>query len=473
MTQADLYSSVYLFGLALIASMLAILGLAAFLKLETAIGRWVAAAVVPAIALGIAVSSLLSGRNLKYAAFNIEAIAMTPVEGGGTILRVITAILLGLCVASIIARLYRQRTRTSLPGQLLLFAFLFFYICNNTLSGIFGTYPSFSHNTVYVDVVFLAVFMNRDEPVEVFIRSAKIALLGMMALSLVAAVVIPELAIQSDYKGWIPVLHIRLWGVGSNPNSIGPLALLLMMLEFCCPSSAKVWRVLNYGLGLAVLVLAQSKTVWAAGVLVLPLLAWTRFGKAPSGGMRIGFALCLISVLVAVTLLVMFGNLDKLWLKLAGGQVGSDVSSLTGRVQIWSAAIDAWRDNPLFGYGPTAWGPLHRLSIGLPFAFSAHNQFLQSLSGAGILGLLSIVAYLGLLAICSWRASAATRGVSLALFVIVLMRCMTEAPFAAATLLNGDTLTHLVLFRLALISTRSQPLPAGVWPARQVAAFAR
>ncbi len=454
MTQSDLFSFTYLFGLALIASVLAILGLAVFLQLERAVGRWVAAAVVPAIALGIASSSLLSGRNLKYAGFNIEAIALSPIEGSGLILRTITAVLVGLCVASIIARLFRRRSPAVLPGQLLLAAFVIFYICNNILNSVLGTYPSFSHNTLYVVLTFVAVFMSRDEPIEVFIRSVKLALLGMMVLSLAAAAALPDLAIQSDYKGWIPGLHFRLWGVGSNPNSIGPLALLLMMLELYCPSSHKAWRLLNYSLGLAVLVLAQSKTAWAAGFAVLPILAWSRYGRAPTGGMRISFALCLISVLVAATLVLMFGNLDKLWLKLAGGQVGSDVSSLSGRVQIWLAALDAWRANPLFGYGPTAWGPLHRLSIGLPFAFSAHNQFLQSLSGAGALGLLSLLTYLGLLSVCAWRASAATRGVSLALLVIVLLRCMTEAPFSAATLFNGDTLTQLVLFRIALLGSR-------------------
>ena len=168
MTQAELFSFTYFFGITLVASMLAVLGLAALLQLESAIGRWVAAAVVPAIALGIAGSSLFSGRNLKYAAFNIEAIALNPIEGGGMILRAITAVLVGLCVASIIARLYRRRSTAPLAGQLLLVAFLTFYICNNILNSFFGSYPSFSHNTVYVAVVFIAVFMSRNEPIEVF-----------------------------------------------------------------------------------------------------------------------------------------------------------------------------------------------------------------------------------------------------------------------------------------------------------------
>ena len=331
---------------------------------------------------------------------------------------------------------------------------LTFFVCNNILNSFFGTYPSFSHNTVYVALVFIAVYMSRNESIDDFIRSTKASLLGLMVLSLLAAVAMPSLAVQFDYKGWIPGLNVRLWGVGSNPNSIGPLSLLLMLLEMYRPTSNKVWRVLNYGLGLAVFVLAQSKTAWAVGFMVLPFLAWSRYGRAPTGGVRIGFVLALLSVLIAVALVLMFGNVEKLVAKLAGGQVGLEVSSLSGRLQIWLAALDAWRNNPFFGYGPTAWGPLHRFNIGLPFAFSAHNQFLQSLSAAGSLGLLSLLTYLGLLFVYSWRCFSITRGVSLAIFTIMLIRCMTEAPFATGTLFNGDTLTQLVVFRIFLQGAR-------------------
>ena len=311
MTQAELFSFTYFFGLAMIVSILAVLGLATFLKLETVIGRWVPAATVPAIALGIAASSLLSGRNLKYAAFNIEALDSGHSEGSSLILRGITILLLGLCVASVIARLYRRGHREALPGQLLLIAFLTFFVCNNILNSFFGTYPSFSHNTVYVALVFIAVYMSRNESIDDFIRSTKASLLGLMVLSLLAAVAMPSLAVQFDYKGWIPGLNVRLWGVGSNPNSIGPLSLLLMLLEMYRPTSNKVWRVLNYGLGLAVFVLAQSKTAWAVGFMVLPFLAWSRYGRAPTGGVRIGFVLALLSVLIAVALVLMFGNVPK------------------------------------------------------------------------------------------------------------------------------------------------------------------
>jgi len=48
------------------------------------------------------------------------------------------------------------------------------------------------------------------------------------------------------------------------------------------------------------------------------------------------------------------------------------------------------------------------------------------------------------------RAAESTKGLSLAVFVMVFMRCFTEAPFSAATLFNGDILTQVLLLRIAL-----------------------
>lgn len=462
MTPGDLYAFTYLFGLAVLFSIASVLGLAALLQLEQVIGRWVAAAVVPGKALAIATGTLMSNRDLKYAFANIGALGTNPLPGGTMLLRAITAVIVGLAAASIIARLFRNRQApiTTLPGQPLLVAFLLFYVSNELLNSALGTYPAFSHNTLYVPLVFVAVYMSRAEPAEAFARYAKMALLGMMVLSLLAALARPALALEPNYKGWVPGLTVRLWGVGSNANSIGPLALLLMLLELYCPSTTLVRRILTWGLALAVLLLAQSKTALLAGLLIAPVVAWYRFGRHPAGGVRIGFVLALLVVLMGLTLVLMFGNIDKLWDRLADSRVGVDVSSLSGRVQIWNAALNAWRDNPLFGYGPLAWGPLHRATIGMPYAFSAHNQFMQSLSVAGGLGLLSFLVFLGALGFYAWRAAGLTRGVSLALFVLVFIRCFTETPFATGNLFTGESVALLVLFRLALLGGRASRAPA-------------
>lgn len=452
-SQSELFATGYWSGIALVLAVLSIIGLGLMLQVDRLIGRWVALAVVPAMGLGVALSSLLSGRNLKYAHTNIEALAIggaTP--GGATLLRLVTLAVVATCAATVLSRLFDKRvSRTRLPGQMLMNAFLAYYICNALLNAVFGTEPSFTHNTLYLPIAMAAVFMWRDQPIAPFLRAAKWTLALLMVASLAAALIVPDLALQPAYKSWLPGLDIRLWGAGSNPNSLGPLALLLMLLDLMVPSRRWPARVLVFALGATVLLLAQSKTAWAAALLVLPIVLWYRVGRAPAGGMRIGFALGLIAVLVLAAAAVAVGDPARVWDKLASGQVGTDVSTLTGRLQVWDAAINAWQDNPVFGYGPAAWGPAHRAAIGVPFAFSAHNQFLQSLSAAGTLGLISLMLYVVALAIGCWRAAELTKGLSLALFLMVLVRCLTEAPFSAATLFNGDVLTQVVLFRVAVL----------------------
>ena len=462
MTSAELSSLAFVVGLAIAASLACVLAVATFLQLEQSIGKWVAALIVPSIALAIALSSLLSGRDLKYAFANIEAMSASSAEGSTQLLRAITVVLIGLCGASIIARLFRKGRQPPQSGQILLVAFLIFFICNEILNSIFGSYPAFAHNSLYVSVVFLAIYMNRNEPVEEFIRTAKVALLALMIASLAAAVLVPTVALEPNYKSWIPGVNFRLWGVGSNPNSIGPLALLLVLLELEWRSTTLPWRTLTFGLALAVLLLAQSKTALGAGLVMVPILLWYRIGRGNNGRIQTNLFPVLIGVLILATLALVLGDFTKFWASVSTGQMESDVSSLSGRVQIWSAAINAWRENPLFGYGPLAWGSRHRATIGMPFAFSAHNQFLQSLSVAGAMGLMSFVAYLSVLALFACRCAGATHGASLAILFVELVRCVTEAPFSAGSLFNGDTLTQLVLFRIGLFG--AVPSPKN-WPA--------
>lgn len=276
----------------------------------------------------------------------------------------------------------------------------------------------------------------------------------MMLLSLALAIIKPQLAIQPSYKGWIPGLSIRLWGVGSNPNSIGPLALLFLLLENMQPSKSTWLRWIAILSAFVVFALAQSKTVWLAGMVAVAILFWYRRGRTASGGMDPRLVLALIALLLVGTISLAFIDLERIWHKITFTQAGADIATLTGRAQIWATAIDTWKANPIFGYGPSAWGLEHRINIALPFAFSAHNQLLQSLSMAGTIGGVTLIVYLVLLGAGSFRAAATTRGISLALFATILFRCMTEA-LTLGTILNGDFLTHLILFAIVLHSSTS------------------
>lgn len=461
MTSGEFYALAIYCLLAFGAALLLIVVQGAFLSLESRFARWTLPAVPLALCLGMAASSLLSGRNLKFASTDIRSIASLEGAGGGSIMRALTAIVLALCFAKIVSMPMRSRLSRAEPvgGQALFVTLLLFFLSTHVLSAVFGAQPAFVHNSYYPILVFAAFFMARTEGTERSIDALKQGLLLVMLGSLVVAVAMPSLAVQTDYPGWIPGFKIRLWGLGSNANSIGPLALLLALLLFYRPYGQRWVNVIAILSLLAVFVLSQSKTVWAAGFVCLLILMLYGRGRDERGHVRPVFVLGMLLLALAVILGVALVDLERIANKIAATKMGGELSTLTGRSTIWVEAWRTWMANLWFGYGPEVWGPLHRARIGLPFAFHAHNQLMQSLSGAGLFGGTTMLAYLVCMLAASLRAAAQTRGVSIALAIVMLARVMTEAPLELDGLFIGETLIHLAWFMVVLVPY-ARPAPA-------------
>jgi O-antigen ligase len=228
------------------------------------------------------------------------------------------------------------------------------------------------------------------------------------------------------------------------------MALLAVMLEYLYPTRQRWVRLLLLGATGAVFILAQSRTVWLALPMVLAILGWYRWvrGRGLKATLLVLIA-CIGAVSAGLTAL-MFIDVAALWDRFADTQLGTNTTSLSGRTGIWEVAVREWLRNPLFGYGPAIWGPDFRTEIGMQYAVSAHNQFLQTLSSAGTLGFLALLAYLRYLVPAALRSAPGTRGVSLALLGMVLFRCLTETPLSMTGLIEGDALTHFLLFAIAL-----------------------
>ena len=129
----------------------------------------------------------------------------------------------------------------------------------------------------------------------------------------------------------------------------------------------------------------------------------------------------------------------------------NDVTTLTGRTDIWRVTLDTWRQNPWFGYGPALWDLEFRLTHhGALAAWHAHNQFIQALGEAGIVGLAAMPTYLASLVYNGVRFAASTRGVTLALLLLILSRTMTEVPVRFSGLLDTTFFIHAVVFALGV-----------------------
>lgn len=448
MTIADLMGLLIFGGMALALALTLVLVQVGVFSVERHFSRWVVPMLPLLIVMAVSVATLLSGRKLGISDFDLDVQA----AGGGGVLRLFTAVVLALCIARVFGHLLRRQANVPSPVASAMFiAFLGFFFTGTALPSAFGTHPAFIHNMYYAPVLFIAIYVAREESPERMLSWCKYALIGMMLLSLALAAVKPDLVLERPYvRSWVPGLNFRFWGLGSHANSIGPLALLLLLLEYLSPMKSWIARWAAWLVGIVVLVLAQSKTAWAAAGLIGAVLAWYRWARDENGRVRIGFVLAGIGLGLLVCVGLMVIDTGRLIDKFLFTRAAGDVATLSGRAAIWQAAIAAWEANPLFGYGPEAWGPLHRMQIGMLFAYSAHNQFFQSLSVGGSVAALSFIVYFILLGWCAYKSGPATKGVSWALFLFVAARCVTEAPLAMATLFNGEILVHIMLFALAL-----------------------
>src|SRR5690606_29230626 len=106
-------------------------------------------------------------------------------------------------------------------GYALFLAFLLFYVTNIVLNNMLGAKPYFDQKFIYPLLVFVTLFLSRNEDKYLTLKAAKWGLFLFVLFSLVAAAVSPGMALQTAYyDGIISQLDFRLWGLGSHPNSM-------------------------------------------------------------------------------------------------------------------------------------------------------------------------------------------------------------------------------------------------------------
>lgn len=118
-------------------------------------------------------------------------------------------------------------------------------------------------------------------------------------------------------------------------------------------------------------------------------------GRARSLMIRAGLALVLLSVIFSAV--VFFGGEDVLS-RFIGTVNAQDPT--TGRAHFWRGALQVIRDHPLIGTGLGSFGVAYTLydtRNGMFRLEQAHNDYLQVLSDAGIVGAILALAFVGLL----------------------------------------------------------------------------
>lgn len=423
----------------------------------------VATAVV-VIGIGAVLSVALTTRNLDESVLTAgRTVLYEDYAGGFAASRWLSLLLLAAAVVEIFRGWVRRRgARQSDPAWPLLAALLLFYSGTLVVQGFLSEHVGFSYRELYLPIILLAAYYQPVRDFRLIFSAAKWAILALTLGSLIGIFVRPDFVLHRPAPGVIPGIDWRLFGLATHANTLGPVALLGILLELYSPSRSRWLRTLHLSAACAVFVLAQSRTAWVAGVLIfivvqLPRALVPKPGSADQQGSftRSIWALlvCIALVIVGVFGLAALSGTDYLQRK-------TDIGTLNGRFQIWDITLEAWRENVLFGYGPEVWSPQRRLQFNMFGVGQAHNQFVQTLGEAGLLGLALLIVYLLTLLGIACRYFGASRGLIMALLLLLLARCVTESPLRSEGVLSWATFLHVLLLLAAcqyLRQPRRQP----------------
>jgi O-antigen ligase len=328
-----------------------------------------------------------------------------------------------------------QRRQRPTPSVMLP-AFMLFWLGTVASPALLGANPLLTHDYAYPLVIGIGAALASRREQDMALEATRNGLLLFMLIGLLLIPVQPRLVLDSAYgQGFLPGLP-RFAGLAAHAVSMGLLAQLGLLCLQARPFSRRWLNRLAWAVGLTVLLLAQSKTAWMAFIacsacLVLTQrgpLWWRRLNNPLQPGPVMAVLVAAMMGVAALAGVLMFGDIGYQIDRFLNSAEGAQLASMTGRDRIWAIAWDEWQRNPLFGYGPDLWGDAFRAAIGMSNATHAHNQFMDTLSRAGLVGAVTLLVYSALLLALSLHYMRVTGGLSLALLVALLLRSISEVP---------------------------------------------
>jgi O-antigen ligase len=396
-----------------------------------------------------ALDVLFSGRDLADSLVALEAVESVSRSALVDWLQRGASLLLLVASLEQIVHHALRRLPVCLP---LVAAFGLYWVGSVALPAAFGAHPTFSHELLYAPATGLACCLATPQEQDRIVQLARDALALLLLAGLALLAWRPTLVADVGYlAGLLPGLP-RLAGLTPHAVTQGLLAQVFLLLLWVRPYRRPLADYAAWALGLTVLVMAQSKTAWLAFALCALALLVVRHGPAlrqrlndPSrAGALVAAcaALCLAIAVGAAALLS--GALDERAADFMASEQGAQLLSLTGRDRIWAAAIEEWRQNPVFGYGLSLWDAAYRHAIGLPHATHAHNQWLDDAARAGSVGVAALVIYAAVLLTLCLRHARASGGLALALGLTLALRAVGEVPLSLVGY-GTELFVHLLL----------------------------
>jgi O-antigen ligase len=406
--------------------------------------------IFPAMLGFVALAVLVSGRDLSRMFLELQQSIpepTSPIVIWGQ--RLVSLLLIGIAGERIVSHFAAHRP---VPSVALGWAFVIYWLATVAAPALFGAHPQISHDYLYTLAIgfagLLATERERDKILDISRDSLFVFLLGSLALVPLA----PSMAVDASYtQGLLPGVA-RLGGLAPHPVALGTFAQIFLLFLWCRPFRRWWLNVSAWLAGGACLFFAQSKTAWIAFVLCTVCLvavrngtnAWRRLGDPRESAFGAVLLLATIAVVLAVTGVILVGDIGSTVSSVLETDEGAQLMTFTGRDKIWAIAMEEWHNSPVFGYGPGLFDADFRASIAMPNATNGHNQFMDTLARSGTVGASALVLYALVLLVLSLRYARATGGLSVALFVALALRSVSEVPLILFGY-GAELFTHLLL----------------------------
>ncbi len=404
---------------------------------------------------------VLAGR--KLSGYSPEMTAeLSQVSNSLWLLRGMNALIMGVLIVGIARRftlkykINNLTVRSSLGAGVVVYA-ITNYLLNNTL----GTYPAFSMQPAYASCLLLATVLLTEDRLKQVVRWAQVGLVFLTFVSLILIPIAPDLVLQSEYNHGI--FSFRFWGLAAHANVMGPIVAITIILNYCYPlRNLKIDFVIKATLFTA-LVITQSKTAILALIFAFFgnwLITGSRIkvdGYAINHGWRaLMVARSSLRPFLGFSALVIFVGFLTISLMIDSDQYrSSELNVLTNRDIIWEVALNEFYRSPIFGYGSSIFDASFRSAVKIGSAVNAHNQIIQTMASAGIVGLFGFLVYLSILGYWAYRLRRHLNGISQILFLFIGFRSFTEVPYSLHTTVGADILIHALF--LAILTVASNP----------------
>jgi putative inorganic carbon (HCO3(-)) transporter len=179
-------------------------------------------------------------------------------------------------------------------------------------------------------------------------------------------------------------LFLRDVAIGHSNQTASYLVMALpvslaVLMSAVFSGGARLLAWLTLGLGVLAVVLTQSLTAWAAGIVVTIVLG---LRTASRRALLIASAVA-VSIAVAVVVVgPVFEKFTAAWLAMSTGS----------RLSWWAGALRVIGDHPFFGIGPRNFILIDRATYDFQTSFHAHNLYLNIASEHGLVGLTLLLA---------------------------------------------------------------------------------